>query len=428
MSETDTKTLPLLPLTNGVVLPQMVVPLALESDAARAAADASASSDGLLVLVPRLESDGALLRYSRVGTVAKVEEGGHLPNGMRAVLVRGLHRALVGSEVPTSGSALLVNVEAVTDPEGPVSERSVEAAREYRAAVEGILEHRRAPVLAEALRGITDPGALADSAGYSPDLSFERKVELLETIDVEARLEKVLGWAKETLGELELRERIRSEVSEGMERRQREFLLRQQLEAIRKELGDTEIGDAADYRARLEALDAPTPVREAVTREIDRLERTSEQSPERGWIRTWLDCLTELPWGQRSEDRVGLAAARAILDDDHTGLVDVKERIIEHLAVRRLRHQRGLDLAAPTRPDSSGAAPGRRGSGAILALVGPPGVGKTSLGESVARALGRRFVRIALGGVRDEAEIRGHRRTYIGSLPGRVIQSLRRAG
>jgi ATP-dependent Lon protease len=418
MSNVETRTLPLLPLVSGVVLPQMVIPLALESDEARAAADAAV--DGMLILVPRRDTpDG--VRYARVGTVAKIEEAGRLPGGGRAVLVRGLQRAVVGVGVPGTGQALWVEVEPVDDEPGAGGEQASALAREYRAVVEAILEHRNAPWLAEALRGITDPAALADTAGYSPDLPFERKVELLETIDVAERLAKAVGWARDTLGELELKQRIRTDVSEGMERRQREFLLRQQLEAIRKELGEDGDDVAGDYRARLEEL--PEAVRTAGEREVERLERTSEQSPEHSWIRTWLDRLFELPWGQRSDDRLELTEARAILDADHTGLDDVKQRIVEHLAVRKLRRERGLDDTP-----EAGAPSSRRGSGAILALVGPPGVGKTSLGESVARALGRRFVRVALGGVRDEAEIRGHRRTYVGAQPGRIVRALTEAG
>jgi ATP-dependent Lon protease len=422
MSDIDTRTLPLLPLTSGVVLPQMVVPLALESDEAQGAADAAATADGFLVLVPRLEAEGRPSRYARVGTVAKIEEAGRLPNGVRGVLVRGLYRAVIGAGAPSpSGPGLWVAVEPVEDPDGDGGERGRELVREYRAVIEAILEHRRATPLAEALRGITNPGAMADTAGYSPDLSFEQKVEVLETLDAEERLAKVTAWARDTLAELELRHRIRSDVSEGMEKRQREFLLRQQLEAIRKELGEDGDDVAGDYRARLAELTMPEAVRDAVEREIDRLERTGEQSPEHSWIRTWLDWLTELPWGKRSDDRLDLTEARAILDADHTGLDDVKERIVEHLAVRKLRRERGLEEIDPT-------ATARRGSGAILVLVGPPGVGKTSLGESVARALGRRFVRVALGGVRDEAEIRGHRRTYVGAQPGRIARALREAG
>ncbi|HEY3238370.1 MAG TPA: endopeptidase La, partial [Acidimicrobiia bacterium] len=419
MSNVETRTLPLLPLVSGVVLPQMVIPLALESDEAKAAADAAV--DGMLILVPRRETPTGA-SYARVGTVAKIEEAGRLPGGGRAVLVRGLQRAVVGVGVPGAGQALWVEVEPVEDEPGGDSVQAAALAREYRAVVEAILEHRNAPWLAEALRGITDPGALADTAGYSPDLPFERKVELLETIDVAERLAKALGWARDTLGELELKQRIRTDVSEGMERRQREFLLRQQMESIRKELGEDGDDVAGDYRARLEEL--PEAVRSAAEREVDRLERTSEQSPEHSWIRTWLDRLFELPWGQRSDDRLDLPEARAILDADHTGLDDVKQRIVEHLAVRKLRRERGLD----DNPEAGTTASSRRGSGAILALVGPPGVGKTSLGESVARALGRRFVRVALGGVRDEAEIRGHRRTYVGAQPGRIVRALTEAG
>jgi ATP-dependent Lon protease len=430
MSDVETRFLPLLPLSTGVVLPQMVVPLGLESDEAKAAADAALANDGLLVLVPRIEAEGGPTVYAKVGTVAKIEEAGRLPGGGRGVLVRGLHRAVLGAAVPgfgegAAGNGLFVQAEPVEDPPGFPSERARALMKEYRAVVEAVLEHRHARPLAEGLRGIGDAGALADTAGYSPDLSFEQRIELLETIDVTERLEKALAWARETLGELELKARIRTDVSEGMEKRQREFMLRQQMDAIRKELGESDGDIAAEYRAKIAELAMPAAVREAVEREIDRLERTGEQSPEHSWIRTWLDTLTELPWGKRSEDRLDLDEARAILDADHTGLDDVKERIVEHLAVRKLRKERGLD---PTAEPGDSTVPARGGSGAILVLVGPPGVGKTSLGESVARALGRKFVRVALGGVRDEAEIRGHRRTYVGAQPGRIVRALKEAG
>src|SRR5258705_255817 len=225
------------------------------------------------------------------------------------------------------------------------------------------LESDEAKAFADALRGIADAGTLADTAGYSPDLSFEQRIELLETIDVTERLAKALAWARDTLGELELKERIRSDVSDGMEKRQREFMLRQQMDAIRKELGEDADDVAGGYRARLADLQMPLAVREAVEREIDRLERTGEQSPEPSRIRTWLDTLTELPWGKRSDDRLDLTEARAILDADHTGLDDVKERIVEHLAVRKLRKERGLD---ETPEDTT--VPARGGSGAILVL------------------------------------------------------------
>ncbi len=411
MPDLDTTILPLLPLSTGVVLPAMVVTMALESDDAKVAVDAALAGDGRLLLVPRIDA-----RYARVGTVAKVEDSGEMPSGSRAVVVRGLERGVIGAGVPGTGAALWVQVEEA-DETAP-TERAYELAREYRAVVSNILEDRAARQLAEALRGITDPGAMADTAGYSPDLTFEQKIELLETVDVEQRLERVLAWARDTLADLALKERIRHDVSEGMEATQREFLLRQQLAAIRKELGEGADGEGVveQYRARVAEADLPEAVRVAVEREIDRLERTSEQSPEHGWIRTWLDTVTEVPWGKRSDDHLDVGEARAILDADHNGLDDVKDRIIEYLAVRKLRADRGL---SPT---------GGKGAGAIIALVGPPGVGKTSLGESVARALGRSFVRVSLGGVRDEAEIRGHRRTYVGAQPGRVVRALREAG
>jgi ATP-dependent Lon protease len=406
-------TLPLLPLKSGVMLPGMVFTMALETEEATAAADAATSAGGKVLLVPHIEG-----RYATVGVVSEITERGELPGGLQAIVVRGDHRALIGTGVPGTGDALWVEAEVAE--EEPPTPAATELAREYRAVLENILVDRGARRLAAQLRDVADPGRLADLSGYSPDLTLAQKVEVLETLDVESRLRLVLGWARDTLADLALRERIKSDVEEGMERTQREFLLRRQLEAIRKELGELSTAEGEenpdDYRSRVEHRQLPEKVRAAVEREIDRLERTSEQSPESGWIRTWLDTVLELPWGVESEDRLDVAEAAGILDEDHDGLTDVKERILEHLAVRKLQAERGLAPVAG------------RGSGAILALVGPPGVGKTSLGESVARALGRSFVRVALGGVRDEAEIRGHRRTYVGAQPGRVVRAMREAG
>jgi ATP-dependent Lon protease len=404
----DTQALPLLPLTTGVVLPGMVVTLTIESDEAAAAVQAADGAE--LLLVPRLDG-----RYARIGTVAKVEDVGRLRGGQEALVIRGLHRAVVGLGVPGTGEATWVQAEPAAD--GEPTARAKELAREYRAVAEAIVESRGVPQVAEFLRGISDPGAIADTSGYSPDLSFEQKIEVLETVDVERRLELVTGWARETLAEIELKDKIRTDVSEGMEKRQREFLLREQMSAIQKELGEDADGDViGEYRAKIEQAGMPEDVRTEAERELGRLERTSEQSPEYGWIRTYLDWMTELPWSVRSDDSLEIAEARRVLDADHDGLEDVKDRILEYLAVRKLRQERGL-----------GEATGR-GSGAILTLVGPPGVGKTSLGESVARALGRKFVRVSLGGIHDEAEIRGHRRTYVGALPGRIVRALKDAG
>ncbi|MDQ6853794.1 MAG: endopeptidase La [Actinomycetota bacterium] len=389
----------------------MVVTLALETDEAKAAADAI-GDDGQLLLVPRVDG-----RYARVGTIARVESAGELPNGVRALVLRGVQRAVVGVGVAGTTSGLWVEAEPVDD-SGEPSEHVRELARDYRAIVGAIAERLGAGRLREALRGVTDPGALADTAGWWPDLEAERKVELLETLDVEKRLEKVVAWARDALAEIDVAEKIRSEVTDGMERQQREFLLRQQLSAIKKELGEEGDDDVIeDYRRRVAEGGLPETVRESATREVDRLERTSEQSPEHGWIRSWLDSLLDVPWGERSDDNLDVNDARRVLDEDHTGLSDVKDRIVEMLAVRKLRAERGFE-----------ETDGRRGAGAILALVGPPGVGKTSLGESVARALGRKFTRVALGGIHDEAEIRGHRRTYVGARPGRVVRALTEAG
>src|SRR5580704_13321378 len=404
-------TLPLLPLKSGVILPGMVFTMALESTEARVAVEAARSAGGRLLLVPHIEG-----RYASVGVIAEVMEEGSLPGGLEAIVIRGDQRATIGTGVPGTGDALWVEAEPLDD--GEATPAAVEVAREYRAVLENILLSRGARQIAAQLREITEPGRLADVAGYSPDLSLAQKVEVLETIDVEERLRLVLGWARDTLADLTLRDRIKNDVEEGMEKTQREFLLRRQLDAIKKELGqlgEDEV-DPDDYRAKIADRDLPDHVRTAILREIDKLERTNDQSPETGWIRTWLDTILEIPWGIESEDRLDILEAQRILNADHDGLEDVKDRILEHLAVRKLQAERGLTPV------------GGRGAGAILALVGPPGVGKTSLGESVARALGRSFVRVALGGVRDEAEIRGHRRTYVGAQPGRLVRALREAG
>jgi ATP-dependent Lon protease len=410
MNDVTAPTLPVLPLRSGVVFPGMVVTIALESDQARAAAEA-AGGDGQLLLVPMVGD-----RYARVGVIATVENAGALPNGTDALMIRGERRAVVGAGVVGTSDALWVQAEPLDDDTDAETDLS-DAVREYRAVARTLLERMGGRRFAELLNDVESPGALADTVGWWPDLSLERKVELLETTDVAERLARATDWLKEALAEVELSEKIRSDVTEGMEKNQRDFLLRQQLAAIKKELGEEADDDLiGDFRDQLAQLDAPEAVATAVNREIDRLERTSEQSAEHGWIRTWIETVLELPWGQSSTDQLELTHAREVLDADHTGLDEVKERIVEYLAVRKLRQER--DIA-----DDDG-----RRAGAIIALVGPPGVGKTSLGESVARALGREFVRVALGGVRDEAEIRGHRRTYVGAQPGRIVRAMTEAG
>jgi ATP-dependent Lon protease len=404
-----TLNLPVLSLPDVVVLPGMVVPVELD-DAAQAVIDAArAGAEGQLLIAPRLPD-----RYAAYGAVAEIEQLGRLPGGAPAAVLRAHARARIGSGVSGPGAALWVEAEPVDDPEPTEPTRALAA--EFKRIVIAILQQRNAWQVIDSVQRVDDPSEIADLAGYASYLSLEQKRDLLETPDVAARLERVTEWARDHLAELEVSEKIRDDVRDGMDKAQREFLLRQQLAAIRKELGEDEPDGADDFRTRVEAANLPEKVREAALREVGKLERASDQSPEAGWIRTWLDTVLDLPWNEKTVDSTDLTAAREILDADHHGLDDVKDRITEYLAVRSRRASRGLEVV------------GGRGSGAVLALVGPPGVGKTSLGESVARALGRKFVRVALGGVRDEAEIRGHRRTYVGALPGRIVRAISEAG
>jgi ATP-dependent Lon protease len=387
----------------------MNAPVPIEGKDADNAVKAAFSDSGLILLLPKVEG-----RYATVGVIAKIDERGNLPDGTDVVVVQGRTRAILGTVTSEVGGPLWAEVQPAPDPTS-WSDRARELAHEYRAVVENILELRGAQQIAQVLRGIDNPGQLADMSGYSPDFSLERKVEILETLDVENRLEMLIAWYKEVLAELALKEQLKSDVSERMEKNQREFILRQQMDAIKKQLGEGGSDVAGEYRTRAEDAGMPEAARKEFDRELERLERMSEQSPEYGWIRNFLDWMLDVPWAKRTEDNFDLAKARQILDEDHTGLEDVKDRIIEFLAVRKRRQERGI-------PEQGG-----RGSGAIITLVGPPGVGKTSLGESVARALGRKFARISLGGIHDEAEVRGHRRTYIGALPGRIVRALKEA-
>ena len=361
-STIETLALPVLRSPNAVALPEMVVTVALESTDARAAADAATDDQVLLVPV----HDGS---FARVGALAKVENRGTLPSGTPALTLRVTDRAVLGAARAGTGEALFVDATLVHE---STSDETAELAARYRALAGALLDEMGGGRWTAALPDRDHPGALADTIAYWPELTFEQRVQLLETVDVDDRLRLAIGWAEQALRELQLAKSVRDEVNEGIEKDQREAVLRRQLAAIRKELGENE-GDVLDeYRARLEALDVTDVVRAAIGKEIERLERTGEQSQEGQWIRSWLDAVFEVPWGERSDDNLDLVAARAVLDGDHTGLDDVKDRMIEHLAVRKLQRERGVDAEA-----------GRR-SNAILTLVGPPGVGKTSLGESVA--------------------------------------------
>ena len=421
MASTSTSlTLPVLPLDDEVVLPGMVVPLDLSDTDVRAAVEAAqaAATSGnkpRVLLVPRV--DGT---YAGIGTLGRIEQVGRLSDGDPGALIRGLGRVRIGSGTTGPGAALWVEGTTVeeTVPD-PLPGAVAELVTEYKALATSWLRKRGAWQVVDRVQQIEDVPTLADNSGYSPFLTTEQKVQLLETVDPVARLKAATEALREHLAEQDVAESIAKDVQEGVDKQQREFLLRRQLEAVRKELaglnGDPE-DEGDDYRARVEAADLPEDVRKAALKEVDKLERSSDQNPEGSWIRTWLDTVLELPWNERTEDAYDIAGAKEILDADHSGLEDVKERITEYLAVRKRRAERGLGLVG-----------GRRG-GAVLALVGPPGVGKTSLGESVARAMGRKFVRVALGGVRDEAEIRGHRRTYVGALPGRIVRAIKEAG
>src|SRR5437899_3346999 len=388
----------LIPLDDTVGFPNMGITLTID-----------VGDDERVVLVPRHENE-----FLEVGTVAEVSERIRLPGGGHAVAISGERRALIGAAQTGPGGELRVEVDERPDAV-PVDGRTRQLEREYRATVEEILELRGDDGrIAAFLRAIAEPGALADSAGYSPTITYEQKVELLRTLDVTDRLELAVKLQRESLAELQVRRRIRDDVQEGAEKQQREYFLRKQMESIRKELDEDDASVVEEYRTKIEEAQMPEAVNEQALKELGRLERMGEQTGESSMIRTYLDWLIAVPWSKRSDEHLDPVAARAVLDADHAGLEDVKDRVTEYLAVRKLRADRGIE-ADPK-------------SGAILTLIGPPGTGKTSIGESIARATGREFVRMSLGGVRDEAEIRGHRRTYIGALPGRLVRALRDAG
>ncbi len=388
----------LIPLEDAVVFPGMGITLTV-----------NVGADEQVVLVPRHAG-----RFADVGVVAEVSEHVRLPVGAHGVTLTGKHRGLIGAAVSGPDGELRAEVDERPDPV-PVDGRTRDLAREYRAVVEEILELRGDDGrVAAFLRAIVEPGPLADSAGYSPDLSYDQKVDLLQKIDVTERLELAVALQRDRLTELSVRKRIRDDMEGGAQKQQREYFLRQQMDSIRKELGDDEGSVAEEYRTKIEAAGMPEAVRDQALKELGRLERMGEQSGEASMIRSYLDWMVSVPWSKRSDEHLDPVAARAHLDGDHYGLDDVKDRITEYLAVRKLRQDRGIEVD--------------RRSGAILTLVGPPGTGKTSIGESIAAATGREFVRMSLGGVRDEAEIRGHRRTYIGALPGRLVRALRDAG
>jgi ATP-dependent Lon protease len=388
----------IVPLDDTIVFPGMPVTLPVD-----------VGPDERVLLVPRRDNT-----YASVGVVADVSERLRVSGRGLAVSLMGVHRASLGGASADHDGVLRVDYEARPDAT-PATSLTRELEREYRAVVDEILELRGDDGRIRAfVRSITDAGALADTAGYSPDLNFGQKLQLLETFDVVERLKLAVQFQRERLAELQVRKRIRDDVEDGAQKQQREYFLRRQMDAIRKELGEHDGSIADEYREKIASAGMPDPVRQQADRELDRFERMGDSNAESAMIRTYLDWLMAVPWAKRSDERLDPVHARGILDADHEGLDDVKRRITEYLAVRKLRTERGMKE--------------HRRSGVILTLIGPPGTGKTSIGESIARATGRQFVRMSLGGVRDEAEIRGHRRTYIGALPGRLVRALRDAG
>jgi ATP-dependent Lon protease len=396
-SETALSDLLLVPLEDTVVFPGMTVTLTVD-----------AGDEARVLLVPRHEQE-----YAKVGTVAEVTDRVGLPGGAVAVALTGLHRGVIGAAHTDSQGRLRAEVEERPD-DNPPPVQTRELEREYRAVVEEILEIRDADErIRQFLRSITDAGSLADTCAYAPDVTFKQRVDLLEQVDIVDRLTLALEYQRERLAELQVRRRIREDVESGAQKQQREWFLRKQMDSIRKELGEDEGSVVEEYRTKIDEAGMPDEVRAQAERELKRLESMGDSSGEASMIRTYLDWLTSVPWSKKSDEKLDPVHAREVLDADHAGLDDVKERIVEYLAVRKLRQERGIE--------------NDKRSGAILTLIGPPGTGKTSIGESVARAMNREFVRMSLGGIRDEAEIRGHRRTYIGSLPGRLVRALRDA-
>ncbi len=449
--------LPVLPTTDGVVFPDMVVTVTLASDEAKqllAAIDSQTltSQSSLpdndpvpvrVLLVPRV--DGS---YASVGVIATIEDRNTNRDGSPSVTLRAERRARVGHGVVGKTDGLWVEAAPTPSPE-PDAE-TFDLATSYRSVAIALVNKIGGRAMSAMIPPVDQPEALADSIAYWPDLKLEQRIELLETVDLNDRLRLALDWAKTALNEIEISEKIRKDVTDDLDKTQRQAILRRQLAAIQSELAEVEgsegsSDDIAGYRSQLTELvdqgHLSEKVATSISKELDRLERSGGESMESSWIRTWLETVFDLPWAKRSSEQLDLEAARAILDGDHTGLDDVKDRLIEHLAVRKLRAaQTGGQIERQTESQTADQTADQTGNeelpesrrrprgGAILALVGPPGVGKTSLGQSIADALGRSFVRLALGGIRDEAEIRGHRRTYVGARPGRLVAALKEAG
>jgi ATP-dependent Lon protease len=406
--------LPVLPLKNTVLFPHLLSPLLVNTDRSRRLIDeVLRSPERLLVCVAvkrPVESSPGPDDLHRVGTVMRIAKMLKFPDDSYRLLVQGVARAAVDDFV--SEQPFLVGRVRRLDDTG--EKESVETTALARTlAQQFIALVASSPRLSDELQvlaqGVDDPSKLADLVGSHLDFDVAGKQEILEELDVRRRLERVLGEVSREQDAHKVESEIREKVQTDIGRTQRDYMLRQQLEAIRQELGESEDSETEieNLRGRIETAGMSEEAHEQATRELERLAQMPQAAAERGVIRTYLEWMVELPWSKASEDRLDPEEARRILDEDHWGLDKVKDRIVEYIAVLSLKR----DLKGP-----------------ILCFVGPPGTGKTSLGRSIARALGREFSRVSLGGVRDEAEIRGHRRTYVGALPGRIIQNLRRVG
>ncbi|HEY3121196.1 MAG TPA: endopeptidase La [Vicinamibacteria bacterium] len=407
------ETLPVLPLRDIVIFPFMIVPLYVSRDRSIKAVDQALADNRMILLLAQKRQDdedpGPDDVY-QVGTVALIMRMLKLPDGRIRVLVQGIGRARVVS-FEEGHPFLQARIESIPEPEVPEKGLEVEALmRNVKAALEKSANLGKAisPEVIVIATNMEEPGRLADLTASNLDLKVEGAQEILEAIDPVERLRRVHELMAKELEVLAMQQEISSQAKGEMDRSQREFFLRQQLKAIQSELGEgNELSEEiAALRDKAHKAKMPKPVLEEVERQLKKLERMHPDAAETATLRNWLDWMVTLPWGKVTKDNLDLAEAQKILDEDHYGLEKVKERIVEYLAVRKLKEKM---------------------KGPLLCFVGPPGVGKTSLGKSIARALGRKFVRLSLGGVKDEAEIRGHRRTYVGSMPGRIIQGIHQA-
>src|SRR3954470_3926336 len=412
-AEGQTRVIPLVALRETVIFPEMIVPLQVGRDKSVQALNHATGENSLIALVTQRQADREDINEPSelytVGTLAKIAQVVQLQDGTVRAIVQGQQRVTL-LEFVESDPFIQARIETVE--EEAASGLEVQAlVRTVQGQIEQYVQSGAPvpPEAAVAARNITEPGLLADMVAYSPDMSTEQRQELLETIDVTERLKLVSNFLARQIEINELKGRIQSEVKSEMDKTQREYILREQWKAIQRELGedDPQQAEISELRDKVEQAGMPEEIKARAIKEIDRMSRIPSASPEVGVIRTYVDWLVGLPWNVSTVDNLDIKEAARILDEDHYGLEKIKERILEYLAVRTLADT----IRSP-----------------ILLFVGPPGVGKTSLGKSIAKAMGRKFTRMSLGGIHDEAEIRGHRRTYIGALPGRIIQSIKTGG